>query len=165
MAGQHATFQPGREVDDAVEAARVASRAARSARSRPSRFATGRKNALAWEINGSKGSLAFDLERLNELQVHLVGSRPGARAQGFRTVLVTEADHPFWAALVAARATSSAGSTRSCTSCITCSPRSATTRDVGAARRDFEDGYRAAEVCDAMLRSSSTGAHESVTYR
>ena len=32
------------------------------------RFAAGRKNALSWEINGSKGSLAFDLERLNELQ-------------------------------------------------------------------------------------------------
>ena len=33
-----------------------------------SRFAPGRKNAFRWEINGSKGSLAFDLERLNELQ-------------------------------------------------------------------------------------------------
>ena len=34
-----------------------------------SRFARGRKNGFAWEINGSRGSLAFDLERLNELQV------------------------------------------------------------------------------------------------
>ena len=61
-----------------------------------SRFCLGRKNAFTWEINGSKGSLRFDLERLNELQVHLIGSTPGPRAQGFRTVLVSEADHPFW---------------------------------------------------------------------
>src|SRR5919198_917696 len=55
------------------------------------RFATGRKNALRWEINGSKGSIAFDLERLNELQVNLVDTAPGPAAQGFRSVLVTEA--------------------------------------------------------------------------
>jgi predicted dehydrogenase len=30
---------------------------------------------------------------------------------------------------------------------------------------DFEDGYRAAEVCDAILRSSETGRREQVTYR
>ena len=54
-----------------------------------SRFCQGRKNHFTWEINGSKGSLAFDLERLNELQY----SEGNA---GFRTVLVSEADHPFW---------------------------------------------------------------------
>jgi predicted dehydrogenase len=37
-----------------------------------SRVATGRSNSLKWEINGSRGTLAFDLERLNELQVYLV---------------------------------------------------------------------------------------------
>ena len=36
---------------------------------------------------------------------------------------------------------------------------------VGPHGATLEDGYRAAEVCDAMLRSSSTGAHEPVTYR
>jgi hypothetical protein len=30
---------------------------------------------------------------------------------------------------------------------------------------DFEDGYRVAEVCDAIIRSSAAGAHEKVTYR
>ena len=34
------------------------------------RFATGRKNALRVEVNGSLGSLAFDLERLNELEFY-----------------------------------------------------------------------------------------------
>src|SRR5204862_393480 len=54
-----------------------------------SRFAPGRKNALAWEINGSKGSLAFDLERLNELLI-------SNGTAGFRTRLVSETDDPFW---------------------------------------------------------------------
>ena len=52
-------------------------RAAPSARSRPRASASGRKNGLQFEINGSKGSLSFDIERLNELQVHYSGSTPG----------------------------------------------------------------------------------------
>ena len=61
-----------------------------------SRYGNGRKNHQRIEINGSKGSIVFDLERLNELEVHLSDSEPGSHAQGFRRVLVTEADHPFW---------------------------------------------------------------------
>nr|WP_246235467.1 Gfo/Idh/MocA family oxidoreductase [Streptomyces boluensis] len=57
------------------------------------RFATGRKNALRLEVNGEHGSLAFDLERLNELSFH-DGTEPAASA-GFRRILVTEADHPY----------------------------------------------------------------------
>ncbi|MFI5550348.1 Gfo/Idh/MocA family protein [Streptomyces sp. NPDC051738] len=57
------------------------------------RYATGRKNALRLELNGSHGSIAFDLERLNELSYH-DGTEPGAHA-GFRRILVTEPDHPY----------------------------------------------------------------------
>jgi predicted dehydrogenase len=57
------------------------------------RFATGRKNALRIEINGSAGSLAFDLERLNELQLY-DASEP-AQTQGFNRILVTEPEHPY----------------------------------------------------------------------
>ncbi|MEV0171421.1 Gfo/Idh/MocA family oxidoreductase [Streptomyces sp. NPDC050803] len=57
------------------------------------RYATGRKNALHIELNGEHGSLAFDLERLNELSYH-DGTEPGAHA-GFRRILVTEPDHPY----------------------------------------------------------------------
>ncbi|MEU5361929.1 Gfo/Idh/MocA family oxidoreductase [Streptomyces sp. NPDC005925] len=60
------------------------------------RYATGRKNALRIELNGSDGSLAFDLERLNELSYH-DAREPGTHA-GFRRILVTEADHPYLAA-------------------------------------------------------------------
>jgi predicted dehydrogenase len=61
-----------------------------------SRFATGRKNALRVEINGSLGSVVFDLERLNELEFY-DASGP-ATEQGFKRILITEADHPYMSA-------------------------------------------------------------------
>ena len=140
------TFLPGRRVDDAIEATRLA---------------LGRRNAFQWEINGSQGSLAFDMERLNELQVFRAD---GDRARGFKTVLVTEADHPFsefwwppghiigWGDTFVheiyhlLRAIAEDGEI---------APYGAT----------FEDGYRAAEVCDAIVRSSQTGMREQVSYR
>jgi predicted dehydrogenase len=60
------------------------------------RFATGRKNAMRIEVNGSDGSLAFDFESMNELHVY-DGTGP-ARDAGFRRILVTEPDHPYTAA-------------------------------------------------------------------
>ncbi|MDY7088315.1 MAG: Gfo/Idh/MocA family oxidoreductase [Actinomycetota bacterium] len=60
------------------------------------RFATGRKNALRVEVNGSLGSLAFDFERQNELEFY-DAALPSAE-QGFSRILVTEADHPYIAA-------------------------------------------------------------------
>ncbi|WP_435829884.1 Gfo/Idh/MocA family protein [Micromonospora costi] len=61
-----------------------------------SRFATGRKNALRVEINGSLGSVVFDLERLNELEFY-DATRPTTE-QGFSRILVTEGDHPYMSA-------------------------------------------------------------------
>jgi predicted dehydrogenase len=60
------------------------------------RFATGRKNALRVEVNGSLGSAAFDLERLNELEFY-DATRPGPE-QGFTRILMTEPDHPYLSA-------------------------------------------------------------------
>ena len=57
------------------------------------RLAPGRKNHNRFEINGSLGSVAFDLERMNELELYLESDRAGRR--GFRRILVTEATHPF----------------------------------------------------------------------
>jgi predicted dehydrogenase len=56
------------------------------------RFATGHKNGLRLEVEGSKGALRFDVESLNELQFYDAGE-PAATA-GFRRILVTEPDHP-----------------------------------------------------------------------
>jgi predicted dehydrogenase len=60
------------------------------------RFATGRKNGLRVEVNGSLGSAVFDLERLNELEFY-DAARPGPE-QGFTRILVTEAAHPYLSA-------------------------------------------------------------------
>jgi predicted dehydrogenase len=61
-----------------------------------SRFATGRKNSLRVEVNGSLGTLAFDLERLNELEFY-DATGPSAE-QGFNRILITEPDHPYMSA-------------------------------------------------------------------
>jgi predicted dehydrogenase len=57
------------------------------------RFATGRKNGMGIEINGSLGSLFFDFESMNELHVY-DATVPAADA-GFRRILVTEPEHPY----------------------------------------------------------------------
>jgi len=57
------------------------------------RFAAGRKNFLKFEINGSKGSVIFDLERLNELEYYSCDDPEGL--QGFRTILATDPSHPY----------------------------------------------------------------------
>jgi predicted dehydrogenase len=61
-----------------------------------SRFATGRKNFNCFEIYGEKGAVAFNLERMNELQYF--SSDDPTCCQGFRTILVTEPEHPYVAA-------------------------------------------------------------------
>jgi len=79
-------------VDDAVAfTARLESGALASFEA--TRFATGRKNALRIEVNGSGGSLAFDLERLNELEFY--DEAEDAATAGFRRILVTEPSHPY----------------------------------------------------------------------
>ena len=151
------------DVDDAVEAIVEFDHGAIGT-IEASRFCLGRKNGMTFEINGSKGSIAFDLERLNELQVHLTGSRPEGRAQGFRDVLVSEADHPFWQwwwphghMLGWEHAT-----VHELHHLLTSIAKNKPVAPHGAT---LEDGYRASEVCDAILRSASTGRRQPVTYR
>jgi len=58
-----------------------------------SRFANGRKNYNSFEIYGSRGSLSFNMERMNELE-YLNLSDP-AGEQGFRTIQTTDPSHPY----------------------------------------------------------------------
>jgi predicted dehydrogenase len=151
------------DVDDAFEAVLEFDKQAVGA-IEASRLCPGRKNALTLEINGSRGSIAFDLERLNELQVHLLDSRPGGSAQGFRRVLVTEPGHPFmhwwWPpGHIIGWEHTFVHEVHHLLNAI------ATGDDVRPYGADFEDGYRAAEVCDAILRSATTGRREEVNYR
>ncbi len=60
------------------------------------RFALGRKNYNRFEINGSKGSLVFNMERMNELEVYLQDDP--AHIRGFRVVQASDSVHPFMSA-------------------------------------------------------------------
>ncbi len=60
------------------------------------RFAASHKNDLSFEINGDKGSVRFDFERMNELQYF--NREDPAHVQGFRTILATESIHPYMTA-------------------------------------------------------------------
>jgi predicted dehydrogenase len=57
------------------------------------RYALGRKNAMRLEVNGSKASLAFDFESMNELSWYDGTGR--STEAGFRRILVTEPEHPY----------------------------------------------------------------------
>ncbi|HZH22826.1 MAG TPA: Gfo/Idh/MocA family oxidoreductase, partial [Geodermatophilus sp.] len=57
------------------------------------RFALGRKNAIRIEVNGSRGSLAFDFEDMNVL--HFYDGDEPAETAGFRRIVVTEPEHPY----------------------------------------------------------------------
>jgi predicted dehydrogenase len=111
-----------------------------------SRVANGRKNHFAWEINGSRGSIAFDLQRLNELRIY----RPSAG--GFASVLVTEADHPFmrdwWPTghILGWEHTFVHEMAHFLDAVVN-------NREVAPYGATFDDGYRAALVCDAIALS------------
>jgi len=160
VAGLVKTFLPGRQVDDAIEAT-VEFDNGSVGTIESTRLALGRRNALQWEINGSKGSLAFDMERLNELQVF---RDDGDRARGFKTVLVSEGNHPFWEHWWPPGHIIGWGETfvhelHHLLKAI------ADDTDVAPYGATFEDGYRAAEVCDAIVRSSAGGQREQLSYR
>jgi predicted dehydrogenase len=57
------------------------------------RFATGRKNSIRIEVNGSRGSLAFDFEDMNVLEFY--DAEEPAETAGFRRIIVTEPTHPY----------------------------------------------------------------------
>jgi predicted dehydrogenase len=86
------TFVPNRNVDDAVMLmARFSNGSIGTFEA--SRFGVGRRNGNGFEIYGSKGSLAFDLEHMNRLQFFDATDRPATQA--WRNLLVTGPDHPY----------------------------------------------------------------------
>ncbi len=59
------------------------------------RMAPGRKNYNRWEINGEKGSIVFNMERMNELEYYNAGDPADVR--GFRVIQTTDNPHPYTA--------------------------------------------------------------------
>ncbi len=119
-----------------------------------SRFAGGNKNGERLEINGEKGSIRFNMERMNELEVFWVGDEP-KETQGWRTVLVSESYHPWWSNwwpqghIIGWEHTF----IHEITHFLDCIVND---KDVAPFGADFEDGYRAAVVCDGILESAAT---------
>lgn len=117
------------------------------------RFAAGRKNYNSFEINGEKGSLRFNLERLNELEVFWVGESP-QQTQGWHNVLVTENYHPWinhwWPhGHIIGWEHSFVHELAHFLDCI------ANNKEVAPFGATFEDGYRTAVISDAILESAS----------
>ncbi len=119
-----------------------------------SRLAAGRKNYQVVEINGEKGSLRFNLERLNELAVYWVEEEPTG-TQGFHRVLMTESEHPWignwWPPghLIGWEHTFIHEMAHLLDAI-------ANDQDVAPDGATFEDGFRANVVTDAILKSAET---------
>jgi predicted dehydrogenase len=126
-----------------------------------SRFCAGRKNHQVIEINGSKGSLVFNLERMNELEIYLNSDRK--EIMGFRNVLITESYHPFWdkwwphGHIIGWEHTF----VHELYYFIDCVINNKPVEPFGAT---FLDGYRCAVICDAILESSETGKRVEIKY-
>jgi predicted dehydrogenase len=127
-----------------------------------SRFAAGRKNREAIEINGSKGSISFNLERMNELEVFWKDSSP-RETQGFTNVLVTEAFHPFWQywwphGHIIGWEHTFVHEIAHLLDCIV------NDKDVAPYGATFLDGYRNAVICDAIVKSAEEGRRVAISY-
>ncbi len=149
------------EVDDAF-AATVAFENGAIGTLEASRFAAGRKNYQVIEINGEKGSIRFNLERLNELEVFWVGEEP-KETQGFHTINVTESYHPFmsnwWPQghIIGWEHTF----VHELTHFLDCVVNN---KDVAPLGATFEDGYRNAVVADAILESAAARRQVDLKY-
>lgn len=126
------------------------------------RFAGGRKNGQRLEINAEKGSVVFNLERMNELEVFWVGEQP-KETQGFHNVLVSEGYHPWWenwwpqGHMIGWEHTF----VHEITHLLDCIVNDKPVSPIGA---DFEDGYRAAVICDAVVESAEQGRQVACKY-
>lgn len=149
------TVVPGREIDDHFVAA-VEFENGVIGTLEASRLARGRINSNAFEVNGTRGSLTFDVERLNELEV--------ADTKNFRRVLVTEPDHPFMRHWWPPGHIVGWGDTFT-HEIAHLLEAIAGEHDVAPHAGTFEDGYRCDEVVAAILRSNESGRKEEVTYR
>ncbi len=118
------------------------------------RFAAGRKNANTLEINAEKGSIRFNLERMNELEVFWIDDEP-KETRGFHNVLVSEPYHPWWehwwpqGHMIGWEHTF----VHEIAHLLDCIVNDRPVAPIGA---DFEDGYRAAVICDAILESATS---------
>ena len=123
---------------------------------------SGRKNYNCLEVNGEKGTLRFNLERMNELEVFWVGETP-KETQGFHNVLVSESYHPFWSNwwpqghMIGWEHTFVHQITHVLDAIVN-------NTDIAPYCANFEDGYKNAVICDAILQSAQDGRRVAIHY-
>lgn len=134
-----------------------------------SRFCAGRKNFNTFEINGEKGSIVFNLEDMNRLEVYWQ-EEPVRSTAGFHNILVSEAYHPYWShekrgglvwwphGHIIGWEHTFVHELHHLIEAIV------ENRDVAPYGATFEDGYRNAVICDAILESAQTGRAVEIRY-
>ncbi len=126
------------------------------------RFAAGRKNHNVFELNAEKGSVRFNLERMNEAEVFWIDDKP-KETQGFHNVLVSEGYHPWWGNwwphghIIGWEHTFVHEINHLLDAIVNDKP-------VGPHGATFEDGYRCAVVCDGIVESAQSGRRVDIRY-
>ena len=126
------------------------------------RFAGGHKNSNCFEVNGQKGTIRFNLERMNEMEVFWVGEQP-KETQGFHEVLISEGYHPFWSnwwphGHIIGWEHTFVHEIHHLLDAIV------NNKSVAPYGADFEDGYKNAVICDAILQSAESGQRVNIKY-
>jgi predicted dehydrogenase len=127
-----------------------------------SRVAAGHSHTSAIQVDGTKGSIRYDVARLNEIEI------ADGLASGFRTIQVIKEEHPFsdfwWEGGV--QGSHPIG-------WVECFVQQMNhfveavlgTRQVSPLAATFEDGYRAVEIADSMIRSWQSARREPIKFR
>ena len=127
-----------------------------------SRFCPGRKNFETIEINGELGSIYWDLENMNNLHVYFK-DEVQSDTIGFHAVNVTESFHPYYdrwwphGHIIGWENTF----VHTAYNIVNAVINDAKLEPMVAT---FEDGYRAAVICDTILQSAKSGKKEAVSY-
>jgi predicted dehydrogenase len=149
------------DVDDAFVAAIVFENGALGSLE-CTRFGLGRKNYNCFEINGQKASVRFNLERFNEFDIFYRDHEP-KETMGWTNVLVTEGHHPWlehwWphGHIIGWEHTF----VHEITHLLDCIVNDKEVAPYGAT---FEDGYRAAVICDAIVESAAAKKQVDIKY-
>jgi predicted dehydrogenase len=123
--------------------------------------ATGHKNEQIWEINGSKGSMRFNLEDPSHLQVYT--DKAMQEIRGFASVSVTEPGHPLQITYLPAGFDTGweYGHVNALHHFIDCVANDKPVAPYGAT---FEDGYRIQVIMKALADSSASGRKVILQY-
>lgn len=120
------------------------------------RYARGRKNQNTFEVNGELGSLYFDLEDAHQLQYY--NHKDDSHVVGWRTILVTDSDHPYmkhwWVPGCVI------GYEHTFINALADFLEGLGTKN--PARPNFRDALETQVVCDTVLKSAKTGVWEKV---